>query len=259
MIHAYLANLEELDRSPHTIRLRRFFLTRLAHDLDPHTATTAQIRAWIDSHGHWGQSSRYAALASIRACYRWAHAQGLISADPARSVRFHSPADVNRPVIDDITLMRAISAATLEERVMLRLGAECGLRVHELVKVAAEDISGPVLSVVGKGGKPRRVHMSATLREEIAQLAPRGGYLFPGRSGGPRSTSAARDAIKRLTGYAPHALRRRAASVLYRASGHDVRLVQTFLGHATLTTTMVYLGVELDDLERASQMTSLAA
>lgn len=260
MIHAYLANLEDLDRSPHTIRVRKFFLSRFADDLDPATATTPQIRAWIDSHSEWGESSRYAALASIRACYRWAHGEGIITADPAQRIRFHEPADVHRPVVDDLRLQRALRDATPTERAVLRLAAECGLRVHEIVKVRSRDLDGRTLTVVGKGRRTRRLRVSRELAADLSEIEPSDDdYYFEGRHGGHRSTTWAYSLVTRLVESPPHALRRRAAMVLYRASGHDVRLVQTFLGHATLATTMVYLGVELDDLERASQMTSIAA
>lgn len=254
MIAAYLANLEDETRSPNTIRTRRHFLRRFAADLDVQTTTTDQIRAWLHSH-EWSDGTRYTALVSIHAWYAWANATGHIDVNPAKRIRLIEPQHVHRPVVDDVSLRRGLHQADRDERIAIRLAAECGLRVHELVKVHTRDIHGNVVSVLGKGLHLRRVIASEELLADIHS----DGYLLRGRVDGHRSTGWAYDHIRLLTGYPPHALRRRAAETVYRASGHDVRLTQRFLGHANVTTTMVYLGVDLEDLERASQMTRLAA
>lgn len=258
LIRAFIANLHDLDRSPNTIRTRTFYLDSFRAFTDPGTATAAEIRAWIAAHPHWSESTRHTAISSVRAMYRWAKDEGLIDRDPALRIENPRPVKVHRPVVDEVSLKRAMHAATLTERVLLRLGAECGLRVHEMVKTHTDDFIGAMLSVVGKGRKIRRLYASPELRAEVLELVPTGGWLFPSRIG-HKGVEWAYDRIVALTGYPPHALRRRAASAVYKGSGHDIRLTQTFLGHADVSTTMLYLGVEMDDLERASGFTRIAA
>lgn len=59
--------------------------------------------------------------------------------------------------------------------------------------------------------------------------------------------------IRKATGYNPHALRRRFATQVYRRS-HDLRAVQTLLGHASLATTQLYLAMDDDQLTAAARL-----
>jgi len=55
---------------------------------------------------------------------------------------------------------------------------------------------------------------------------------------------------RELDGWTPHSLRRRFATKIY-AETHDLRAVQVMLGHAQLTTTQLYVGVDPGSLRDA--------
>lgn len=77
-------------------------------------------------------------------------------------------------------ILAALRKATDGERLMLRLGAECGLRRFEIAKVhsrdAMRDLVGWSLVVVGKGDKQRIVPIGDDLALLIRSA---NGYLFP--------------------------------------------------------------------------------
>ena len=120
----------------------------------------------------------------------------------------------------------------------------------------------------GKGGLTRDVPIPAALRsslhdwlqakasldEDTSPEAPlftsiRGGHLGPEAI--HRIWTKARDAagLQRYMGVAVHAARHGAAVALYRRTG-DILLVKELLGHAHLSTTMVYAHLLEEDVER---------
>jgi integrase/recombinase XerD len=137
-----------------------------------------------------------------------------------------------------------------------------GLRVSELVTLprSAARADARMLVVRGKGGKERLVPLhdgaKQSMAEYLALLEQRGRgksskWLFPsfGESGHITRQHFARE-LKELaaaTGLAadrvsPHVLRHAFASHLLH-NGADLRIVQTLLGHADISTTQIYTHV----------------
>ncbi len=143
-----------------------------------------------------------------------------------------------------------------------------GLRISELVSLpaAAARAKGDAILVTGKGRKERLVPLSEPARAAMAGYldarkaagleASR--WLFPSssESGYVTRQQAARD-LKELALAAgldpaklsPHVLRHAFASHLL-AHGADLRVVQTLLGHADVSTTQMYTHV-LDERLRS--------
>ena len=121
------------------------------------------------------------------------------------------------------------------------------------------------LSVInGKGGKDRIVYISEQTIEQLIAWRKRqvrewgiSDYVFSNRK---CNQLVARDVREMVTKYAdksgitkrvsPHVLRHSAASSLLRKS-KNIRLVQKALGHADLSTTMIYTHVVDEDLKEA--------
>lgn len=144
---------------------------------------------------------------------------------------------------------------------MVELLYASGLRISELVSLpaAAARAKGDAILVTGKGRKERLVPLSEPARAAMAGYldarkaagleASR--WLFPssGESGYVTRQQAARD-LKELALAAgldpaklsPHVLRHAFASHLL-AHGADLRVVQTLLGHADVSTTQIYTHV----------------
>jgi len=147
--------------------------------------------------------------------------------------------------------------------VLLELLYATGLRVSELVSLRREAVirNASFLTVTGKGNKERVVPVNDRARDAVRsweKTLPPGPWLFPanGEDGYLSRQVFARD-LKGLAGragissarVAPHVLRHAFASHLLQG-GADLRVVQTLLGHADISTTQIYTHV-LDEKLRS--------
>jgi integrase/recombinase XerC len=143
---------------------------------------------------------------------------------------------------------------------VLALCYGAGLRISEALSIRRAD--APVgetdaITIVGKGGKTRSAPIISPVRtavEDYLSLCPYAlkpaGPLFVGAKGGPLSPRIVQLAMERMRGAlglpesaTPHALRHSFATHLL-ARGGDLRTIQDLLGHASLSTTQVYTGVD---------------
>ena len=137
-----------------------------------------------------------------------------------------------------------------------------GLRISEALGLRRIDLSpGDVLVVTGKGNKTRMVPVLPQVLELINTYIARcpydlspSGALFLGAKGGPLSPRIVQLAMARLRGAlglpdsaTPHALRHSFATHLLGRGG-DLRAIQELLGHASLSTTQIYTGVDSERL-----------
>src|SRR5262249_2364176 len=128
-----------------------------------------------------------------------------------------------------------------------------GLRISEALRLKRRDV--PL--VTGKGNKPR---MGPVLQNVLALIyeyvgmcphsLPPEGPIFVGARGGPLSPRIIQLAMERLRGAlglpdsaTPHALRHSFATHLLSRGG-DLRAIQELLGHASLSTTQIYTGID---------------
>lgn len=155
----------------------------------------------------------------------------------------------------------------LKNTCMFRLMLEAGLRVSEVAELRRHDVDMTACRVSirdGKGSKDRQVWVTEDLRDRIGEWLERRpetseGWLFPTRTGertSPRSirrsvkTYAERAEIEDWKAVSPHTLRHTFATNLLSQTG-NIRLVQKSLGHARLSTTMIYTHIVDDELEDA--------
>nr|WP_205481392.1 tyrosine recombinase XerC [Sphingomonas arenae] len=133
-----------------------------------------------------------------------------------------------------------------------------GLRIAEALSLTARVLPlGSTLRIVGKRNKPRVVPLIPAVRDAINDYVKqcpwpvRGdGTLFVGARGGPlnpdlvrRAVQAARRRLGLPDTLTPHALRHSFATHLL-ARGADLRSLQELLGHASLSSTQIYTGVD---------------
>lgn len=127
-----------------------------------------------------------------------------------------------------------------------------GVRVSELrgLNVEDADLARWLLHVRrGKGAKDRITLLSSSLDANLRWLIadrPRGEPLFPSAHGGRWSTRSIQRVVSLAAQRAdvqgrvtPHSLRHAFATHLLEA-GTDLRVIQTLLGHASVTTTQRY-------------------
>ncbi|GAC1630887.1 MAG: site-specific tyrosine recombinase XerD [Nevskia sp.] len=155
----------------------------------------------------------------------------------------------------------ATQALGLRDRAMLELMYASGLRVSELVALRRDELNleHGVVRLLGKGGKERLVPMGELALDAIRDWLRRGrpelaragsaDWVFPSTQGGPMTRQNFWMLIKRHARNAgiqvplsPHTLRHAFATHLLE-HGADLRVVQTLLGHADLSTTQIYTHV----------------
>ena len=140
-----------------------------------------------------------------------------------------------------------------------------GLRISEALGLKRRDVptpgEGDVLIVTGKGNKARMVPVLQnvlTLIQDYAAMCPYPlppeGPIFVGARGGPLKPRIIQLTMARLRGAlglpdsaTPHALRHSFATHLLSRGG-DLRAIQELLGHASLSTTQIYTGIDSERL-----------
>jgi integrase/recombinase XerD len=225
-------------------------------------------------------------IATIKVLCRWMHATGRLETDPSDFL--DQPAKwKNLPGVMTPGQVRRLLAAPapapnarpdavplwLRDRAILELMYASGLRASEVGTVALSDVMEKhgVVRVLGKGDKQRLVPMGRpamdTLATYLRDCRPRlitaesagerrdAGRLFLSRTGRPLERVRVWQIVTHWAEVAglkdvhPHTLRHSFATHLLMG-GADLRIVQTLLGHADITTTQIYTHVDRTQLTR---------
>src|ERR1700722_6957513 len=242
-------------------------------------AATADLRAYLAALARRGfkASSVARRLSAVRQLYRFLYAEGHRRDDPAAVIegpkrgrplpKVLSIAEVDRLLAsahagaNDPARSEAERLRSLRLACLLEVLYATGLRVSELIALpaAAARRDQRMLVVRGKGDKERLVPLNEAAKRAMADYLARlaeaehavSKWLFPsfGESGHLTRQHAARElkALAAAAGIAadrlsPHVLRHAFASHLLQ-NGADLRVVQTLLGHADISTTQIYTHV----------------
>ena len=203
-------------------------------------------------------------VAAIRSFYGFALREGIAGRDVAALLDSPRPGSYLPDVLhaDDVERILAAPAgdepAAIRDAAILELLYACGLRVSELTGLDLDRVDLPNLQVrvIGKGNKERRVPMGEPARERMHRYlnGPRAtwtaGRPTPAVFVSQRGKRLTREAVWRLvrrwtraagvSGHVtPHTFRHSFATHLLEG-GADLRVVQTLLGHASISTTQLY-------------------
>jgi len=240
-------------------------------------ADSDELRAYLGRLTKRGLAATSVArrLSAIRQLYRFLYSEGQRGDDPAAVIegpkRGRSlPKVLSIQQVDELLAQarNGVKAEAKSERLraarmncLLEVLYATGLRVSELVALpeAAARRDQRMLVIRGKGGRERLVPLNdqakRTMTDYLAMRAEakldKSKWLFPsfGESGHLSRQHFARE-LKALAGAAglkasqvsPHVLRHAFASHLLQ-NGADLRVVQTLLGHADISTTQIYTHV----------------
>lgn len=207
---------------------------------------------------------------ALRQFFGFAVDEGWRSDDPSTALpkprsRRPLPKILSHEDVDKLFARAELEAASgepaaIRQLALLELLYGSGLRASELVSLPLSAVprDTPLLTVMGKGGQARMVPVSERARDAIGEwVAVRSvsagsasRYLFPSRS---KHLSRVRlyQMLKELAARAeidpaavsPHVLRHAFATHLLEG-GADLRVLQTLLGHADISTTQIYTHVD---------------
>jgi integrase/recombinase XerD len=257
----------EAGSSRHTLAAYRNDLERAAETLGSLGAATTDHLSGLGA--QWAElapSTVARRSAALRRFFGFLVDDGLRKDDPSESLprpRFERPLP---RILDASEVERMFEAAedraasgevaAIRNLALLELLYGSGLRASELVGLPRGAVrpGQPFMMVRGKGSKERLVPISTRAEAAVArwlEIAPGGTlWLFPG---GKSHISRVRlfqivramaaDAGIAPERVSPHVLRHAFATHLL-SGGADLRVLQSLLGHADITTTQIYTHVD---------------
>ena len=204
-------------------------------------------------------------IACVRGFYRFLVVEGAIPASPADDVRAPRawPALPRYLSLDEVDRLLAQPNTErpvgVRDRALLELLYATGMRVSELVGLSVGDVNldTGVLTCVGKGAKERVVPIGSIAVDWVGRYAASvrplllktriSQRLFVNARGGTALSRVGFWKIIKKYGrqaglvqeLSPHMLRHSFATHLLER-GADLRVIQTLLGHADLSTTQIY-------------------
>lgn len=261
-----MAGLSEGTLENYRSILTVFFRTVLKQ---PEEVTANDIRIWLfDYQKDHGVTSRtldkYREY--ISRFFAWAHAEGYIQINPARSIEAIKYEEKPRESLTQIELeYLRMACETPRELAIIETLYSTGCRVSELAAIKKSDIDWQTKSVhlFGKGKKHRYSFLNA--KSEVAlkvYLATRDDdceYLFATIRKPHRKLSKdgiekiVRVIAKRCSGnvnkkITPHVLRHTTATLALKR-GMSIEEISKLLGHENLETTMIYANSSVDDIK----------
>ena len=251
------------------LRLRQFFEK---YDIDEIAASSRDLQKYIEELHDLGfaPSSIQRNISAIRGYYRFLCDENTILHDPTENLDAPKKQDYLPAVLcqEDVELLLENTTddkgkVSLRNRAILELLYSTGMRIGECLSITTDQFlaNEEYMIIVGKGNKERVVPVGEVAREWVLRylkeerpkfVKPASeNYMFinQGRGiglGKPLSRMSALTIIKEAalranlpSEVSPHTLRHSFATHLLEG-GCDLRIVQEFLGHSSITTTEIY-------------------
>jgi integrase/recombinase XerD len=195
---------------------------------------------------------------NIREPYKVRTAMNISEINTLLSAAYNDiPEKLNSPVAPLILKITSEEFIWIRDVAILELLFVGGLRVSELCSLRFEDVilDYHTIMVHGKGNKERMIYLE---NNEVIHALSRylqfrkkvridTSYLFISKFGQMLSTQAVRNLVTKYTrlsgltkNITPHVFRHTFATLLLE-EGVDIKYIQDFLGHSSITTTQIYL------------------
>lgn len=282
-IERFLAAQAGKNRSPQTIRCYRTDVTQLADWLarepmpvtDPDEVTTADLVAYLASLGRRGLTgvSRARKLAAVREFYRFLLATKAVGESPVVGIDTPKVERHARAWLTEEEYHRMLAAAGANPRdfCILTLFLQTGIRIGELVELTLEDVDAKARTLEvrsGKGMKARTIPLEKKALQALkrwSDVRPDevDDHLFLNYKGEPLKQWGVRDLLEKYRAAAgitkritPHSLRHTYASHKAKMKMSPYML-QELLGHASLSTTMIYTHLAKQDIKKVQEATAL--
>ena len=258
-----------------TIGQRRYLVLAWSRWLELHhvgvfDADAEHVERFLDQI-HRKPSARCCATSHVHMFYKWAISKNYTLVDPTAGVeRPRLVPGLPRPIHDtdlQLALVYAKDGKRADPKMLaaLLLGSVSGLRCCELARLRWDEIHDKGLDdngrrrgdarVLGKGSKERVVPLNAEIMAALERIERTSVFVLDGWQGRVNGEPGERASVRLAAHFrrsgavgSAHRLRHRAATEALRKC-HDIRKVQTLLGHASVATTAIYTLVDASDLE----------
>ena len=253
-------------------------LTKMAAYLEEQGITTVEAVREFDLTGYidhmerenFASSTVSRSVASMRAFFQHVFAEHKIQNNPADNLKSPKvekklPEILSISEVDNLLSQPDLNTPKgIRDKAMLELLYATGMRVSELIHLQTDDVNLQFGYVVCQENKERIIPIGNVSKEALAVYLERGRSvfvkdvteksLFTNCSGKAMSRQGF---WKMLKGYAdeagimrditPHTLRHSFAVHMLQ-NGADIRSVQEMLGHSDISTTQVYLSMNLNKM-----------
>lgn len=279
-IQSWITDLEKKGKSTHTLAAYRRALAhfttwycKYSDTFSPAAIMPRDVQDWktyqqtVEKAAPGSINQRLAALSCF---FAWAVAEGLVPSDPTGDVKTIHLAPRKPKALNERDVRKLLRAAhesgAVRDYALIEFLVGTGLRASECLALQIEDVvirerSGVVIVRKGKHSSHREVPLTAHVRRALTAYLkthpdpenPRAGFWI-----GIRGEWQDRSAISRvvekyaqeagLAPFGPHVLRHTFATRYLDANPGDFRGLAALLGHANLSTVMIYTEPALDDL-----------
>lgn len=258
--------------SPATLKGKRVYLKQLLEYLETNEFTDIRTVTNIDLDTYFVYMGRRVGTHSVNSCKRAAKSflgycenyRKIPLQVMTNEIRERRPDDKYPDILTHEEITAVIKRVkNKQDKLIIAVMYEAGLRMAEVIDLKIEHVRGRTLDVVGKGRRHRITYITPSLANELHSWMAHNGWIkghvfrpqLHGKGGGYEDTETVRRRIKqhfkRLIGREmhPHLLRHAFALRLLHQKC-DLRTIQKLLGHSKIETTMVYLQIDNDYLEK---------
>ena len=277
-VSQYLAKMHQTQkRSPRTIEAYSSDLNQAALFFGPdrklNELDALAVISWIRTLSSKRIAGRSISrkLSALRGLFQAAINQRIIASNPTIDVRApktrkHLPnvlsPDAMQQLLD--TPIKSDDIESIRDQAIFELLYSSGLRLGEVLGLKVIDLQGVIeeICVLGKGNKERIVPVGGKARQALTKwfnkraewdhgLTDQVFLSKKGKALSPRTVQrrlALRAQYVGLNQHVhPHVLRHSAATHLLESSG-DLRAIQEFIGHESLSTTQIYTHLDFQHL-----------
>lgn len=218
--------------------------------------------------------SRARKIATLKSFYSYLEKRRIIKENPTIALdtpklTYKEPLALSEEESLELLMMTDIKGRNaIRNKSMLITFINTGLRLSELRELKVNQIQGDRIRILGKGKKERTILICEAVKRSIDEyLTVRkidSEYLFISERGNKISQSQIGkemhkflDQLNKEGKITTHILRKTYATLQYR-SGTPIAIISKNLGHSSLNTTMIYLGITEEDLEQTIENNPLA-
>lgn len=261
----YLRSLQARQLSEHTVSAYRLDIEALLVFLDGRSLDRLTLREYLTTLNGLAPTTLRRKVSAIRTYYGWLTTERYIPSDPLANINGLPKIPSRLPNVLSHNEMSALLAAPdtetpegVRDRALLEVLYATGIRLAEVHGLDLPDVNMAerILRVMGKGRKERDVLFGLPARDALhnyliaRKLMAQSGLeaVWVNRDGVRMARASIGNMVRK---YGQRALGKRVHTHTLRHSfathlvdgGADLRVVQELLGHASVSTTALYLHV----------------
>ncbi len=219
----------------------------------------------------WADATINRKMIALKEFYKYLYTKEGLERDPARGIELYKLKKRLPKYLTEKQAQKLINAVGTERRdfyrtrdkLMLLMFITTGLRLSGLSNIKMKDITGNTLTIIEKGDSQREVGLDSIVLEALKEYKKHrdsdSEYLFISNRKQKISNRQIQSIVEKYLkiakldkkGFTVHTLRHTAATLMSE-KGEGIEVIQRVLGHASITTTQIYVHVNNNRIKQAS-------